>query len=235
MKSLVVQINIKPETGECQKKFPSTFSYVPSMYEASNDSVRQWCAKWGYDYHLITESKFPHPTFDKFQIWDIEGYDQFMYVDSDMFFHEWTPDLLQWTSERPEEFFAGMDGSKDDSKSYQKHMKLTGTGFYFNAGFFVIKRSIIDRTFDWISEGVDRFLKTTYKDQNTLNWMMKDEPIYRLSKNWNSTLAQKGPLFTTHYATMRKDQWSPENQRKLDLYKMSQLNEIPREEWVKYY
>ena len=109
MKNLVLQVHVPMKVKEGE--FPRTFTYNEELYLQSIDSVREYAKRIGVDYKLIEESRFPHPAFDRFQLFhqDNSEYDQILYVDCDMMLHEMTPNIFEWTKEGDEQFFATPD------------------------------------------------------------------------------------------------------------------------------
>ena len=210
MKNLILQVTVKlPNPPKS-----SMFSYTEEMYDLSNKKCKEYADRVGADYVCITESKMPHPMWDRMRIFDGEftEYDQILYVDSDYFFHELTPNLFEWTEKQDKLGFLVVDSQDQDSSACATNSRRTMTSLYFNSGFFLFKREFIDRfRYTW-RDVADRYSDTPYPDQDALNFLLKDQmdDIQPLSRHWNGCMSVAKPLFSVHYAGLRKNEWTLE-------------------------
>ena len=209
---------------------------MKDMYDHSQVVMKQYADRVGADYVCITEmdSKYPHPAFLRFKIFEqFKEYDQIMYVDADMFFHDMTPDLFEYTERQSETSFMKIDSAlPETSISYRKHLKTSKTETYYNSGFFVFKREFIDKFWNQHWVPMELYKKSEWKDQDALNYMIRNEHenMYLLSRDWNGVMAVEKPLFNVHYSGLRKDRWTHEYhneviQRKYDRLKEMEINE----------
>lgn len=218
MKNLILQVHVPMQI----KRSQTTFSYNPELYNESVKSITKYAKRIEVDYKLITESQFPHPAFDRFQLFNSEfqEYDQIMYVDCDMMLHEGTPNLLEWTQTQPQTFFATPDKGCVD---------------YFNSGFFIIKRPLINSLQPLINETVSKHLRSEWKDQDAFNSILPHDEWCKLSRDWNGVMAVKRPLFSAHYAGTRKRDYSIEKHEKTMKEKVQLMSEMSHEEILNKY
>lgn len=230
MKNLILQVNIPLHS----KKSASTFYYDSDMYAASNKSVKEWAHSHGHDYILIEDLTYHHPAFERFRMFNEEWdhYDQIMYVDSDFFVHKMTPNILGWTKERKEEVFLTLN-TTTDTETNRKSCKKCKTETYYNSGMMIWKRKARQLVRSITKEAVDLYTKSAFKDQDAINWMLRDKHdlILRLGSDWNDTMAHVRPLFTTHWCGRGKERWNPSHQRKIDLDKCRRIAEINVEDY----
>lgn len=233
MKVLIFQVHIHPGYDESTKKIPNMLDYSKSLYSASNASVKEYAERMGYEYRLITEQTYHHVAFERFRMFEEEWdeYDTIMYCDSDFFFHELTPDIIKWTQTRPEYVFAVKDSQKE-TPTWQESCRRTHTDLYFNSGFMIWKREGRLMIRDKKEDAIEQFGKKRQCDQDAINFLLGQhlDKTLELGFDWNGVTAAKGPLFTTHFAGMRKSNWSPENQRRLNLDKQRRMSELTPEE-----
>lgn len=223
MKNLILQVHVPTPVKE--GSFPRTFTYNEDLYLQSIESVRQYSKRLGVDYKLIEESRFPHPAFDRFQLFhqDNSQYDQVLYVDCDMMLHESTPNLFEWTKDRPEWFFATPD-------------TIAGDDDYFNSGFFVIKRPLIEELRPLIDDAVERHVDSPWKDQDAFNEILPKEKYWcKLSRDWNGVMALERPLFSLHYAGMRKHDFKLEKHHRIIRRKIYRIDVMTDEEILSKY
>lgn len=227
MKSLVLTVNVKPE-GAVIKKSPSTFAWTPNIYELCIYTTKEWAQRMNADFLEITDdSNFPgwHPTWQRMSVFldNFNEYDQILYVDGDYAVHELTPNILEWSSKRPETLFARLDNSNSDAKKMNN---------YFNAGMFIIKRDLINQLKPWYQEAMEQFKNHGLKDQTALNWMMqKAEPnMCPLSHHWNGIFSRYHPMFAVHYVGPGKVRFTEKDLRNKMLYKMQLCSQKTPEE-----
>lgn len=234
MKNLILQVAVP--MPPLNKKVNSTLSYMKDMYDHSQVVMKEYADRVGADYVCITEMdlKYTHPTFLRFKIFEqFKEYDQIMYVDADMFFHDMTPDLFEFTSRQRETAFMKIDSAlPETSIIYNKNLRTSKTEKYYNAGFFLFKREFIDKFWKNHWDTMDRYKNTQWRDQDALNYMIRNEheDIFLLSRDWNGVMAVEKPLFNVHYTGLRKDKWTPEYhdeviQRKYNRLKEMDINE----------
>lgn len=227
MKSLVIQVNIKPE-GKTPNG-PQTFWYKKELYEASNRSVKEWAERYGHEYLLIEEQTYSHPAFERFRIFteDFDRWDQIMYCDSDFFFHATTPDLLAFTQQRQEKIFLTQNTTTENN-NHAKNRQRCETQTYYNSGMMVWKKEGRLLVRQSIEEALHKYKYSPLKDQDAINWMLRDKHhhILKLGRDWNDAMAHVRPLFSTHWCGRGKERWNPEHQRKIDLKKMSRMSEL---------
>ena len=97
MKNLIIQyyidINLYSQPG---------FNGIsPSAVEKYSEySFKKYCAKYGHDFLRVTKPTFgyKHPTWERFDLWFnskwLDQYDQVLYVDTDVFAFDHTPDIF---------------------------------------------------------------------------------------------------------------------------------------------
>ncbi len=220
MSNLILQVNIPRPIKD---DIAHTFTYDEELYKQSAISIERYAKRIGVEYKCITESRFPHPAFDRFQLFqdDYREYDQILYVDCDIFLHDLTPNLLDWTQHRKETFFATPDSLK--------------TPDYFNTGFFVIKRPLIERLKGVIDEYVKKHTNSRFKDQDAMNDFMIKEEWCKLSRDWNGVMALNRPLFSIHYAGIKKTHYTIDNHRVRIRDKMCRIDMMTKEEVLSKY
>ncbi len=217
---LLIQVNVPNEIKEKQ----GYLDYAPTIYSISNKNVREYADRIGCDYKLITECKYlpnHHPAWQRFGIFtnEYDKYNIIIYMDSDYITHAMTPNILDVIKNRPEEFFAVVDGPESKMKEDPE---------YFNSGFFIIKRPLINRLKKVYLQYADEYKDHYRVDQDALNAM---RPIYfpnycKLSSHWNGILAIKRPLFATHYCALRKRDFKASDYYRHETYKLNTLSEM---------
>lgn len=231
-KTLVLQVNIKMD-GAKKPKSKNTFSYHDEMYKMSQNSLRAWAKKNGFDYKAITsDSRLPgyHPAFQRISLFhdDFKEYDNIVYADCDYIMHKSTPNLIEWTDQQSETFFATPDASAAPKLKWAKA---------FNSGFFVIKRELINKLKDKYEKYLEKHVKSPYKDQDMLNDMMHShyKGYCTLSKHWNGTFAVASPLFCFHYVAMNKESFTKEKHKKWEREKILKIGALSQEDIIKRY
>lgn len=196
MKNLIIQVNI-PTPNNKNHSVKKMFYYDKTMYDMSIQSCKDYSNRIGAHYELITKkSIYDHPALERFQIFDnpkYKEYDNILYVDCDYFFHNETPNIFEWTDKRVETFFATPNTLKDYN--------------YFNSGFFLIKKDLLIRLRDVITELYKVTSKTSYLDQDILNHAVPQSEWCRISRDWNGVMSIYKPKFGLHYVGMKKDQF----------------------------
>lgn len=199
-KNLVFQLNVPHNIPD---------AYLAEMYSISERNARRYAEKYNADYYVIRDTTSWEPVagkhiwLQKLQVYNIPGYDKYLYFDSDYIIKETAPNLF----ELPEPMFAA---AYDDGKNAAKIAEALGTPVeqYFNAGMMYFTKDFLDRTRTIL---VDTYLTRdwTWGDQDLLNRMIFDLGISRTylnSNDWNSvknTFASYGD----HYAAKRKKLW----------------------------
>ena len=209
MKNLILQVTVKLPNP---RKW-GMFSYTEELYDLSNKTVKEYAERIGADYHCITESKMSHPMWDRMRIFDGEftEYDQILYVDSDYFFHELTPNIFEWTQKQNELGFLVLDHQDQDKPKCEESKRRSMTTRYFNAGFFLFKREFMDRFPNWRDAHL-KYINSQLRDQDAINFLIKDhlDDIKILSRHWNGIMSVVEPLFSIHYGGLRKTDWTEE-------------------------
>jgi len=222
MKTLVLQVNINKggpriitQTEDPTQRCARMFDYLEDMYTESNTSVKEWSQRMNADYYCISDDMLLpgyHPAFQKFTLFNsyFDEYDTIIWCDSDYLVHEMTPDISQWINKQPESFF------------------VTNEPKYFNTGFFVIKRDLIDQFKPVYMEYIEKHLNSSHKDQNALNDMIRGNQINycHLSRDWNGIMAIARPLFGIHYCGIRKEDFTIEKNRTHMNNKIKRMREI---------
>lgn len=225
MKTLLLQVNVPGKVKEKQ----GFLDYAPSIYSISNRNVKEYAKRIGVEYRCIDHCDYMpeyHPTWQRFAIMheDYDEWDQIIYMDSDYVTHAMTPDLIEIVKDRKENFFAVVDNVG---------VTKTGDPTYFNAGFFIIRRPLIEKLKPLYIKYCIEYKKSGMVDQDALNAMRRDhfEDDYgKLSNNWNGVLAIKRPLFSTHYCALRKRDFKAEDYYRHETRKLKVLGEMTKEE-----
>lgn len=97
MKNLIVQIYVNPE----KYKNPTLLPKFDDLSKISFTLVQRYAKKIGVDYLLLTDSfiNYIHPTYERFRLFEetkwTNEYDQVLYLDSDIFIYEESPDIFK--------------------------------------------------------------------------------------------------------------------------------------------
>jgi len=230
--TLVIQVDIKIKGAKVPSS-KNTFSYHEELYKLSRQSVKSWADRNGFDYLVIkNDDKLPgyHPAFQRVSLFhdDFKKYDNVVYADCDYVMHKLTPNIIEWTDERNESFFATQGNSSAPSITWNKK---------FNSGFFVIKRELIDKLKDKYVKYLEKHVKSAYKDEDMLNDLMKNhyKGYCMLSKHWNGILAVSSPLFCTHYTALRKEEFTKTKHDKWQREKIQKVAALSKEEIINRY
>lgn len=230
MKNLILQVAVKVPNPPKS----STFSYTEEMYDLSNKKCKEYADRIGADYYCITESTQPHPAFDRMRIFNREftEYDQILYVDSDYFFHELTPNLFEYTQRQNELGFLVLDNQDQGTPACIENQRRSMTTRYFNSGFFLFKREFIDKFHNTWKDAQLKYLDVALKDQDAINFLIKDhlDDIQILSRHWNGVFAIVEPLFSIHYAGIRKSNWTEEKHNERIKEKKDRIQRMTLEE-----
>jgi len=218
MKTLILQVNVK---GVLKDK-PGFLDYAPMIYDISNKRVKEYACRINVDYMCIDNCDYLkdyHAMWQRFALFhdEFKKYDIIIYMDSDYITHELTPNLLEVIKDRDEDFFAVID----------KTGKL-GYDSYFNSGFFVIKRNLINILKHVYFEYCEKYKKSKYPDQDCLNALCRNYFLKygKLSTDWNGVLAIKRPLFATHYCALRKRDFKINDYFKIEQYKINIISNM---------
>jgi lipopolysaccharide biosynthesis glycosyltransferase len=238
MKTLIFQVHIYPGYDFSQKKLPNLFDYMKDLYVESNSNVKEYAERMGYEYRLITDQTYSHSAFERFRMFEEEWdqYDTVMYCDSDFFFHAQTPDIIKWTETRPELVFLVKDSQKETPQWHESRQR-SKTEIYFNSGFMIWKREGRHMIREEVNESLRIYEKSRWKDQDAINFLLRNhlDKTLELGPDWNGVMATKRPLFTTHWAGMRKSDWNPEKQRRFDLDKQLRMSELTTKQLEELY
>ena len=113
MKSLVFQVNIKPNGAKTSGR--KRFAYSNSLYDFSNKRAEEYANKVGADYFCLSNTDWLGndyaPCYHKLYIYKIfKNYDKVFYLDSDAIITKLCPDIFEYNT-----FSAVMDNSVNSS------------------------------------------------------------------------------------------------------------------------
>lgn len=237
MKNLVLQVMVPKEVPSNKI---GAFSYIKEMYDLSQIAMKRYANRVGADYHCITEmdNSYPHPAFLRFSVFEkFKEYDQILYVDADLFFHDLTPNIFELSQNHSKSAFMKVDSARPEiSKSYQQFKKTSQTEIYYNSGLFLYKREFIDKFVDsnW-REVMEMYKNSRFMDQDALNYLLRNnhQDICQVSYHWNGVMAINKPLFNVHYVGRAKSNWTIDKHNQIIRDKMKKLinmseKEIPK-------
>ncbi len=219
MKNLIAQVcipatEVKPENGQMH-------SYVPDLYQVCIDDAKEYAANIHAEYYLRDTYEWGKglaPTYQRFALFDekYDKYDNILYIDGDYAPIPNAPDIFELMESREEIWFATPDNkfNKDGEmkKTRKRCMDMHGIDhdfYYFNAGFFGMKREarqLIRENLPMFLE-IFREVKSGMYDQDWINRIVFDLMANRycpLSIHWNGVFAVMGSNYGTHYAAHSK-------------------------------
>jgi lipopolysaccharide biosynthesis glycosyltransferase len=223
LKTCILQVNVPGKIEKCTHGF----SYAPTLYAISNTSAARYAQRVGAQYVVRTQKTvFPdrNATWERMCIFTdpvFDQYDVILYADSDLVFHDMTPDIFKVIEEEPDnDLYACNDSSADH-----------GNGG-FNGGLFVIRRSGIDALRTTWHDACVQHAKHLNQDQKALNAMVAAAgiPVKLLSFHWNGVLATVAPRFTTHYCAHKKHGFNEAKHNRLHANKEIDVSEMTAEE-----
>ena len=225
-KNLVLQVSIKPK-NYVRPALLSQQCYDETMYETSNRKAQAYAKSVGADYYCITSPELQdvHPAFQRFALFTekFDEYDSIMYADSDYMFASHAPSLFDLIETQPGDFFAVAEPEQDKYVQRARvRLKLPDSYAHFNSGFFVIKRSAINRHKSHAFDYMHAHAESRMRDQDALNEMFahNDGTYNHLTRHWNGLLTSALPLFCTHYLATSKKNFSVEQQAIWDAKKL---------------
>lgn len=210
MKRLVIQVMIDDEKSSGHDK-PGMFSNVPDMFKVSERYAKGYAKKVGADYYKVTSSldwnvsedtQKLHPTYHKFKMYDLD-YDQYLYIDADFIINPDAPNIFE---EFVGEFCATMENTEKGWR-YAERMGVP-PGKNFNAGFYMIKRSLLDRMKPLVDKKLTEWKTHVSGDQDIMNQIMYelDIEVTDLGFDWNPIYGMLGK-YGDHYTGPLKQQW----------------------------
>lgn len=243
MKNLILHLSIPKDTEDDITK-SNQFSYIKGLYDLSIEKAKEYANIVGADYYQIAKPEFEYHEplaicYQKLLIFDdkFKDYDNIVYVDGDyIFVTETCPNIFEVMETNQHEFFAVSEIAKPydefPSIAINRYTKLglSKDYRYFNSGFFGMKRSGIEKAKPFLSKSLEQFGQWNEcgKDQNVLNHLVYNvfKKYCELSVHWNGIFAVKRPLFSIHYAMMRKRRFSIEDHEKLVQEKLNRISNL---------
>ena len=175
MKSLVFQVNIKPNGAKTSGR--KRFSYSISLYDLSNRRAEEYANKVGADYFCLSNTDWLGndyaPCYHKLYIYKIfKNYDKVFYLDSDAIITKLCPDIFEYNT-----FSAVIDnviGTPSGKKRLQRKLdihNITTQHDYFCSGVILFDKKFLHLTEQYWKEELDYWkdIKGAQHDQSVLN------------------------------------------------------------------
>jgi len=79
---------------------------------------------------------------------------------------------------------------------------------------------------------MNKYIDSQYPDQDAINFLIKDhlEYVRPMSKHWNGCMSVVYPLYSVHYAGLRKNEWTVEKHNERIQEKKERILEMTLEE-----
>ena len=217
MKSLVFQVNIKPNGAKTSGR--KRFSYSISLYDLSNRRAEEYANKVGADYFCLSNTDWLGdnyaPCYHKLYIYEVlKNYDKVFYLDSDAIITKLCPDIFEYNT-----FSAVMDNSVNSSSGIKARKRkneihsLPVSHEYFQSGTLLFDKTFFENTKDhWRAElNFWKTVKSGQHDQSVFNVLVsKYYGEYNiLDPDWGAWW--KSGKYIIHYNTgKQKTEWTEE-------------------------
>lgn len=249
MKNLIAQVCIPVPKREVKVGKGNMHSYIPDLYQCCIDDAREYAANINAEYYLMNTYEWDKnftPTYQRFALFDekYDEYDNILYIDGDYAPVPNAPDIFELMKSREEIWFATPDNKFNKDGEMKKMRKecmdkhnIDHEFYYFNAGFFGMKREARQLVRENLSKFLEIFreVKSEMHDQDWINRIVFElmaEKYCPLSKHWNGVFTLIGSNYGTHYAGHSKRLFSIESHTQLKQKKMKRkragLLHVPR-------
>jgi len=226
-KRLIIQVNVKPQNVNAVTR--RSWHYDSDLYDLSIQQAKKYAEKYNSDYLLLTDCSYlpeKHPTFQRFKMYELTGYEQIMYLDCDAVILDSSPDIF--TLCEGHKFSAVPDHPWDNPSTYYENIRVAANKKYgasgnyrpFCAGVMVVSDQFIEETRELLTKYIDAYDNSGY-DQSILNKMVVDlgETYHELSPDWGAWY-KKGKHIIHLVGKDKKN---------LDIDKFCKLNGLTRE------
>ncbi len=184
MKNLIFQVHIDTDVKSTEYTHDAGYAQYTKLLNFSRIRAKEYATKYKADYVCITDDKhFPGwtPSWQRMAMFsdDFAEYDNILYLDTDVVFTAYAPNIFKLMSFYNHDFFAAIDHDT---------MPIRTEAGHFNAGVIAAKRSWLDL---WsprvIKKKMEKWNNVGVLDQCCLNEMVKEtrNQYVNLKREWN--------------------------------------------------